>query len=92
MRERNLYEASRVSRFSAPESIITPRNSTARLLLSSIPRGVYLQNVGKHNVLYDANSRNATIIEFEDYDQCSPEYNKFLGARERVGSFGPGDL
>ena len=92
MRERDLYEASRATRFPAPKSIITPRNSTGRLLLLSIPRGVYLQDVGKHNVLYDASSRNATIINFEDYGQCSAEYTKFLGARERVGRLGPGDL
>lgn len=50
--------------------------------------GIYLQDVGRHNVLYARQSKKVTMLDFEHYGQCTPHHHRDLEAPELIEIFG----
>lgn len=55
--------------------------------------GIYLQDLGRHNVLYARNTGKATMADFEYYGQCTERHMQLIdNAPELVAIFGHSGL
>lgn len=54
--------------------------------------GIYLQDAGRHNVLYARQSKKVMMLDFEHYGQYTPHHHRDLEAPELIEIFGASGL
>lgn len=74
----------------ADERIIV-RDQCQRAVGSIRSLGIYLQDAGKYNVLYNSTTRRTTLIDFEHYGHAT-EHHRTLDAPEMFDIFGDEDV
>lgn len=63
------------------------RHQCRRAVATIRSLGIYLQDAGKHNILFNRTTRSVTLVDFEHYGHAT-EHHRTLDAPEMFDTFG----